>query len=182
MSEALRTVGIVVLVAALSAGLTKWLWPSTETIQLPGSTDTVTVTQERLDTLWRERTETREVVTTDTVVLADTIFRTEVDTVALLEPRWYLTQARIAQSRGDTSYYRLTWLSADSTALERREQVERHVTLGPVREIRTDSAGLSVDYGEFRSCGGWNLGGLSLPGWVPVVAGGVGGIAVGVQF
>lgn len=182
MSDALKLIGAVVLAAALAVGLTRWLWPTTETIQLPGSTDTVTVTQERLDTVWRERVETREVVTTDTVVLADTVWRTEVDTVAVLEPRWYLDQARIADAKGDTSYYRLTWLAGDSANLRRRESVERHVTLGPVREIQTGPDGLSVEYGEFRSCGGWNLGGLDLPGWLPVVAGGAGGFILRGQF
>lgn len=169
----------VLLVALLAVAGTRLLWPRTETVRLPGSTDTVTVTREHLDTVWRTRVETREVVTTDTLVLADTILMTEVDTVAVLPPRWYLDSASIADARGDTSYYALTWLAADSTAVERRDAIERHVTLGPVREIQTGPGGLSVEYGTFETCGGWNPFGLDLPGWLPVALGGAGGLVVG---
>lgn len=165
---------IVAASVVLTAVVVRALFPKTETrtLTLPGSTDTVEVTRTDLDTLWRERVEWREVATTDTVVLADTVFQTAVETVTVLPGRWYLDSARLAQSFGDTSYYALTWLEADSAdrnGIRRRNAIERHVTLGPVRQIATDSSGLSVDYGEFPGpgCGfgcklQWGLGGASV--------------------
>lgn len=176
----LKQLGAALMIAVLAVAGTRLLWPREEPIRLPGSTDTVTVTKERLDTVWRERVEWRERVTTDTVVLADTILQTEVDTVAVLPGRWYLDSASVA-SRGDTSYYALTWLAGDSSSIRRQERIERHVTPGPVRQLATDSTGLHVDYGPPVSCSGWQVGGLDLPGWLPVVGGAAGGLLVGVS-
>lgn len=176
----LKQLGAALLLVALAVAGTRLLWPREEPIQLPGSTDTVTVTREVLDTVWRERVEWRERVTTDTVVLADTIFQTEVDTVAVLPGRWYLDSASVA-SRGDTSYYALTWLEGDSSSIRRQERIERHVTPGPLRQLATDTAGLHVDYGEAQVCSGWRVGGLELPGWLPVVGGAAGGLLLGVS-
>jgi len=158
-----RAAFVVLLLAAAIAG-TRLLWPRTETLRLPGRTDTVTVTRAELDTVWRERVRDRwrQLSTTDTVLLVDTMWQTRAETVAVLAPRWYLDSARIAAERGDSSYYALTWLAADSGVMRRRERVERHVTPGPVRQIATDSAGLHVDYGAFRSCPLAGLSGLGL--------------------
>lgn len=182
MRDALTTLGVAVLVAVLSVTATRLLWPRTETLRLPARTDTVQVTNTELDSIVETVVKWRERVTTDTVNLVRTRWRTRVDTVVRLVPRWYLTWAKIAQERGGASRYGLVKLGADSAGIYRQRMVEEHVTPGPVTELRTTPTGLSVGYGTYRTCGGWSLGGLQLPGWVPVAVGAAGGIAVGVQF
>lgn len=160
----MKRIALVLVLVAAVVGLTRFLWPRTETLRLPGRTDTVTVTSAELDTVWRTRIRDRwrEVATTDTLTLVDTLWQTKVETVAVLAPRWYLDSAKIAAERGDSSYYALTWLAADSGTVRRRDRVERQVTLGPVRQIATDSSGLHVDYGEFRSCSLAGVSGLGV--------------------
>lgn len=140
--------GIVAIVAA--GFLARELFPKTETLTLPGRTDTVTVTQTEMDTVVETQVETRtvEVHDTDTVVLSDTVWQTAVETVAVLSPQWYLDTLVAGRERGDTAVYQTTFLAADSTGIIRRDAVERQIQLGPVRQVSMDAEGLHVEYGD----------------------------------
>lgn len=173
----LKALGVLTLAVLLTFGVTRWLFPRTETVQLPGETEVDTVTLEVVRDRWRTRVETRwrDRVTTDTLVVADTITETVPVYIPVLRGRWYLDSASIATERGDTSFYALTWLEGDSTGIQRAERVESHITLGPVTQIATDAQGLHVDYGEFRSCNP-ALGGFDLPFGLDAGPGGACGI------
>lgn len=146
------TLILVVAVAILSGLGVRSIWPKTvtetETVRLPSSTDTVRDTVIDRDTVFRRLIDS--VQTTDTLVLADTVWQTDTVQVPRLEPRWYVDSASFGQQMQDTSYIAVTWLKADSSGLYRQDALERHIaTPGPVRSITADARGVSVDYGEW---------------------------------
>lgn len=170
-------VGLGVLALLVAGVLARELFPKTETLTLPGRTDTVTVTRTQMDTVveTQVRTRTVEVHDTDTVVLSDTVWQTAVETVAVLSPRWYLDTLVAGRERGDTAVYQTTFLAADSSGIMRRDAVERQVQLGPVRQVSMDAEGLHVEYGEPPRSGISLPFGLSVsPGLMCGAAGGAG--------
>lgn len=178
MGKILRWVGVGVALLVAGGVIARLAFPKVEEVQLPAETDTVTVTEPQVDSIVREVVRWRERVTTDTVTVTTTRYETDTVYLATLPPRWYLAEASIG-ARGDTSTYSLVWLEADSTGVRRRKAVERQVTLGPVREIRTDAEGLHVDYAEPKTCPGLLSGdglGLSLPLGAKLGPGGTAGV------
>lgn len=145
-----------ILAAILIGGLfVRIAFPSTRTrtIRLPSNTDTVTVTETELQTLTDTVVKWRETVTTDTVLLTETIHETDTVRIAVLPGRWYLDSLQAPAELGETAVFSLTYLEADSAGLARSDRLERQVALGPIREVQTDSAGLHVEYGEFPEPG-----------------------------
>jgi len=184
VTKILRTIGGAAVVAALAVLGTRFLWPRTETLQLPGRTDTVTVTKHAIDSIHVFHLDTVEKVTTDTVNVVTTRWRTRVDTVYRLPTRFYLDWAKLAQARGDTSFFGLIQIGADSAGIYLRRQTEAHVTLGPVRSIQTGPQGVRVDYGRFPTCplAGLSGLGLDLPFGLKAGPGGACGLAAGGGF
>ena len=162
---------VALLVLGILAG--RALFPRTvtvtELVTIPGSTDTVVVTTTELDSIEVVRFRDRPVVTTDTLVLRDTVFLAG-DTLEALPLQWRL-RALAAGHRLDMP----TFVSGEALAydgrLTRLQSVEQYpVTLGPVRQIWTDERGIHVDFGEWpeppKTCGTWcrlqwGLGGLA---------------------
>lgn len=177
MGDLLKYLGVGVVAILLGGLVGHFAFPQTETVQLPGETDTVRVTEREVDSIRVVHHDTTRVVTTDTVNTVTTRWRTRVDTVHVLPTRFFLDWATIA-SRGDTSYFGLVELGADSAGIYRRSQVEAHVTLGPVRSITTGPQGLDVDYGN-PPRPSVSLGGIDLsPGFACGLAG-AGGLSLG---
>lgn len=146
------TLILVVAVAILSGLGLRAVWPKTvtemRTVRLPSSTDTVTDTVIDRDTVFRQLIDS--VQTTDTLVLADTVWQTDTVRITGLEPRWYVDSASFGQQMQDTSYIAATWLKADSSGLYRQDALERYIaTPGPVEAITAGTRGVSVDYGEW---------------------------------
>lgn len=146
------TLILVVAVAILSGIGVRSIWPKTvtetQTVRLPSSTDTVRDTVIDRDTVFRRLIDS--IQTTDTLVLADTVWQTDTVRITGLEPRWYVDSASFGQQMQDTSYIAVTWLKADSSGLYRQDALERHIaTPGPVQSITADARGVSVDYGEW---------------------------------
>lgn len=178
MKKIAGAIVLVLLVAIASSAATKVLWPTVDRVQLPAETDTVTLAPLDLGILWKDRIEPvwLETVTTDTVRVVDSVRVTDTVHVDRLPPRWYLDSASFA-ARGDTSLYSLTWFATDTTGqLLRRDAVESHVTLGPVKQIATDAEGLHVEYGDPPSSG------IKLPFGIEVSTGTVCGVASGASF
>ena len=170
-------IGLAVLALVAAGFLARELFPKTDTITLPGRTDTVTVTRTEMDTVveTQVRTRTVEVHDTDTVVLSDTVWQTAVETVAVLSPRWYLDTLVAGTERGDTAVYQTTFLAADSGSIVRRDAVERQVQLGPVQQVSMDRSGLHVEYGDPPRSGVSLPFGLSVsPGLMCGATGGLG--------
>lgn len=161
-----------IAVAVLAFLIGRALAPAgtTETITLPGTTDTVTVTTTVLDSVEKVVFRDRPVVTTDTVILVETRYVTRPDTLTVLAPRWRLTALEAGQSLTEPTYVSADLLRYDG-ALTRIQSVEHYpVTLGPVEAIRTGPGGIRIEFGTWpeppRTCGvgcrlQWALGGFA---------------------
>ena len=138
-----------IAVAVLAALLGRQLFPRTETvtefITLPSQTDTVTVS--KLDSI--EVVRFRDRVVFEDRVIIDTVWRTRPDTLDTLPLTWYLTRLQVGHRLDTGTYVSGEGLAYDG-ALTRVQTFEQYpVTFGPVTDIRTDSLGIHVRFGEW---------------------------------
>ena len=140
-----------IAVAVLAALLGRQLFPRTETvtefITLPSQTMYDTVTVSKLDSI--EVVRFRDRVVFEDRVIIDTVWRTRPDTLLTLTPRWRLTALQGGQGLDKPTYVSGDLLQYDG-ALTRVQTLDKYpVSFGPITDIRTDSLGIHVRFGEW---------------------------------
>jgi hypothetical protein len=147
-----------------------------ETITLPSTPDTVLVQDTIIETRWR----IREVVTTDTLNLTDTVRITIERPIDELN-RLFIDTIQVGEFFGDSTYVATTRIRADSTGLFRTDELHRLITIGYLRSLAATPEGIEVDFAEFPkpppSCNlgcrlQWGLGGAAAGLILGVVFGG----------
>ena len=136
-----------------------------ETITLPSTPDTVLVQDTVIETRWR----IREVVTTDTLNLTDTVRITIERPIGELN-RLFIDTVQVGEFFGDSTYVATTRVRADSTGVFRTDELHRLITIGYLRSLAATPEGIEVDFAEFPkpppSCNlgcrlQWGLGGAA---------------------
>jgi hypothetical protein len=148
----------------------------TEILTLPSTPDTVFVQDTIIETKWR----IRDVVTTDTLNLTDTVTITIERPVDQLN-RLFIDTVTVGQYLGDTTKVATTRIRTDSSGVFRQDELHRLITIGHLRSIAATDSAVEVDFIPFpeppKSCGfgckmTWGLGGTAVGVIIGVVFGG----------
>ena len=132
------------------------MWPATKTeqvvVQVPLTPDTVFIQDTVIDTRWR----IRDVVTTDTLNLTDTVRITIERPIGEIN-RLFIDTVTVGEFFGDTMLVATTRIRSTNAGILRQDELHRLVTIGYLRSIVVTDSSLEVDFAPFpekpKSCG-----------------------------
>ena len=152
----LSTALLIGAVAVLGFLLGHNLWPAVRVeervIRVPLTPDTVFLADTVIETRWR----IRDVVTTDTLNLTDTVRITIERPIGQIN-RLFIDTVTVGEFFGDTMLVATTRIKSSPAGVLRQDELHRLITIGYLRSIAVTDSALEVDFAPFpekpKSCG-----------------------------